>query len=266
MAVTFETLTSRDRDWSLDDFVDEVNLALPEVVPRDAEKRAKLEVNARLVRHYTTEGALPRPLKAGVEARYDTDHLVRMLALRRLLLEGYPSGVAGALLRKHDRETLARFLLGELRLELELARGGPSATSVPLDHLAPEVRTRLAAMRARAGLTPIAAAEHQGTDREPLAGPPDEGRADTAHVQMFASAMPRDVEASDPTVSAPATASEADDAPPAATWTRHQLRPGLELHLRDDFEHPSTTAGWNALRDALLARLEAIALERGRSR
>ncbi len=290
MTVTFEMLTTRDHAWNLDDFVDVVNRALPEVVPRDAAKRAKVEVNARLVRHYTTEGALPRPLKDGVEARYDSDHLVRMLALRRLLLEGYPSGVAAALLRKHDRETLARFLLGEFRLELELASGGVSATPTPLDHLPPHQRERLAAMRARAGLPAL---EHEGgpppldaeggpTRLEAEGGPPP---LDADDDEPDASTLPhrRDRDASNapigrsfasflrappgpPRHTQPAPADDEDTAtaPAAATWTRHQLLPSLELHVREDFEHPTTLAGLNALRDALIARLEAIALTRPR--
>jgi DNA-binding transcriptional MerR regulator len=265
VTVTFETLTTRDRDWSLDDFVDEVNRALPEVMPRDAAKRAKLEVNARLVRHYTTEGALPRPLKDGVEARYDTEHLVRMLALRRLLLEGYPSGVAGALLRKHDRETLARFLLGELRPELDLARGGAPVTAASLGHVDPAVRDRLSAMRARAGLAPIVVAEAEGSG-PPLASTFEQGPAEAAGPAVHTFAM-RAADRWRSSISALAAPTrELHDVPPPATWTRHQLLPGLELHVRDDFEDPTTPVGWNALRDALLARLEAIALERVRSR
>jgi DNA-binding transcriptional MerR regulator len=263
VTVTFETLTQRDRTWNLDEFVDEVNRALPQVVPRGAEKRAKLEVNARLVRHYTTEGALPRPLKDGVEARYDTEHFVRMLALRRLLLEGYPSGVAGALLSKHDRETLARFLLGELRLELELAPGGPPVTSASLGHVAPEVRERLSSMRARAGLAPIALEDASRLD-EPHASMPSEGGNETPDLAISVSAM-RAAPRSD-ACRRPAAEPEPYDPPPPASWARHLLLPGLELHLRDDFERPTTPAGWQALREVLLARLEAIALERPKHR
>ena len=154
MPVTYAALTARDRDWGLDDFVAEVNAMLPEVVPGDAAARGKLAINPRLVRHYTTEGVLPKPLKEGVEARYDGDHLVRVLALRRLLAEGYPSALAGQFLQRHDRERLARFLLGELRPDLDIAPGGPvvvAAAARPND----AALERLAAMRARAGLPPL---------------------------------------------------------------------------------------------------------------
>jgi DNA-binding transcriptional MerR regulator len=156
MPVTYAALTARDRDWGLDDFVAEVNAMLPEVVPGDAAARGKLAINPRLVRHYTTEGVLPKPLKEGVEARYDGDHLVRVLALRRLLAEGYPSALAGQFLQRHDRERLARFLLGELRPDLDLAPGGPVVVAA-----AATERRRARAPRgdARAGGPAAAAAE-----------------------------------------------------------------------------------------------------------
>jgi DNA-binding transcriptional MerR regulator len=257
MPVTYASLTARDRDWGLDDFVAEVNRLLPEVVPADAAARGKLEINPRLVRHYTTEGVLPKPLKEGVEARYDGDHLVRALALRRLLAEGYPSSLAGQFLQRHDRERLARFLLGELHPDLDLAPGGPAVvdTAPPPNEAALE---RLAAMRARAGLPPLrqtgAAAGPSRADapdlraqaRAPAASPPagegvHDDRADGPNLRERAAPAPGDR---------------------GVTWTRYPLLDGIELHVRDDFVDPTTPAAWNALRDALLARLEAIALER----
>lgn len=257
MPVTFADLVQRDRTWGLDEFVAEANRVLPEVVPEAG--RAKAEVNARLVRHYATEGVLPKPLKDGAEARYDSDHLVRVLALRRLLAEGYASAVAGAFLQRHDRERLARFLLGELRLDLDLAPGGP-----PLVRAAPPpaALARLRALRERAGLPPLVA------DDEPTLGSPraapdeDEGPAYGIASMLHALAPS----------APPAAALEREAPPPPATleggvaWTHYPLLPGLELHVREDFVDPTTPAAWNALRDALLARLEAIALERAARR
>lgn len=82
MPLTLADLTARERTWTLDAFVDEVNRLLPTVLPDAAPGRAKADVNARLVRHYTTEGVLPKPLKEAEEARYAADHLVRALARR----------------------------------------------------------------------------------------------------------------------------------------------------------------------------------------
>jgi len=255
MPVTYASLTARDRDWGLDDFVAEVNRLLPEVVPGDAAARGKLEVNPRLVRHYATEGVLPKPLKEGVEARYDGDHLVRVLALRRLLAEGYPSALAGQFLQRHDRERLARFLLGELRPDLDLAPGGPTVVDAA-PRPSEAVLERLAAMRRRAGLPPV-----------PAHDAPPELAATTRHAPV---AAPRATRADDdpgsglgPTFEAPSAAPAPQ--PPAdrgVAWTHYPLLDGMELHVRDDFVDPTTPAAWNALRAALLARLEAIALER----
>lgn len=271
MPVTYASLTARDRDWSLDDFVAEVNRLLPEVVPADAAARGKLEINPRLVRHYTTEGVLPRPLKEGVEARYDGDHLVRALALRRLLAEGYPSSLAGRFLERHDRERLARFLLGELRPDLDLAPGGPAV----VDAAPPPSEAalgRLAAMRARAGLPPLrqmGAAAERSRDGAPALRAP---MRSTAASRSPAASRSADgglgddagrVEGSD--LRERTAVPSASPPPPTdrgVTWTRYPLLDGIELHVRDDFVDPTTPAAWNALRDALLARLEAIALER----
>jgi DNA-binding transcriptional MerR regulator len=282
MPVTYAALTARDRDWGLDDFVAEVNAMLPEVVPGDAAARGKLAINPRLVRHYTTEGVLPKPLKEGVEARYDGDHLVRVLALRRLLAEGYPSALAGQFLQRHDRERLARFLLGELRPDLDLAPGGPvvvAAAPRPND----AALERLAAMRARAGLPPLRpsatidalpsapaaadAAEHPAAHAGEAATVAA-ARPDLAVGGMLHSAAPLPANAGDEPGEPHDRAARPPEPAPrvpedrGVAWTRYPLLSDLELHVRDDFVDPTTPAAWNALRDALLARLEAIALER----
>jgi DNA-binding transcriptional MerR regulator len=282
MPVTYASLTARDHDWGLDDFVAEVNRMLPEVVPGDAAARGKLAINPRLVRHYTTEGVLPKPLKEGVEARYDGDHLVRVLALRRLLAEGYPSALAGQFLQRHDRERLARFLLGELRPDLDLAPGGPAVVDVaPPPNEA--TLARLEAMRARAGLPPLrpgatidalssapAAADAAALAAAGAGDAPTESPAmpDLAVGGVLYAAAPLPANAGDElgephdrTVRPPEPAPQTPEDRGVA-WTRYPLLSGLELHVRDDFVDPTTPAAWNSLRDALLGRLEAIALER----
>jgi len=267
MPATFAALTSRDADWNLDDFVDAVNGLLPDVVP-DGVPKGKLAVNGRLVRHYTTEGVLPRPLKDGVEARYDSDHLVRVLALRRLLAEGYPSSVAGDFLRAFDRETLARFLLGELRLGLDLAPGGPTATPTRFTHLRPSARSQLDAMRRRAGLAPLEERHEDdrddpGDDQPVTSAPPPHALHRRAPVGAFDDA---DDEAHDDAFESRAGSLKPPRQQPSTVFTRYHLLDGLELHVGDDFEDPTTPAAWNTLRDAILARLEQIALERATKR
>ncbi len=272
MPLTLADLTARDRTWTLDAFVDEVNRLLPMVLPDAAPGRAKAEVNARLVRHYTTEGVLPKPLKEAGEARYAADHLVRALALRRLLADGFPSSVAGTVLERHDTEALARLLVGELRVGVDLEPDVVAAPAIdPVAHLPEPVRARLADLRRRAGLPPLGAA--------PPAEPPAPRRAASPRMQAPPMRSEDDLDA---LASAPAPllhrrslegeawsrrAPVRAPAPRGSTeggvaWTRYPLLDGLELHVRADFADPPTPTARERLRDVLLARLEAIALER----
>jgi DNA-binding transcriptional MerR regulator len=243
--ITFDILTSRELTWSLDEFVEAVNRLLPEVLP-NADSPSKQTLNGRLVRHYTTEGILPKPLKDGAQARYDTDHLVRVLTLRRLAADGFASNVAGAFLARHDREALARFLLGELQLDLGLASAVGSQPRPSLDHLSPAVRHRLAALRASAGLQPV---QMMGEAHPPAAGHP-----------LSPSASPYGV-AEDPRVGG-RFGDGGDGSAEEATYTRYPLIDGLELHVRSEFQDPATPAAAATLRDLIVERLERIFLER----
>ena len=78
------------QDWvgGIDEFVAEANGWLARLLPEERAGRPKDEVNARLVRHYTTSGLIPAPRREGREARYDRLHLLHLLALRRLMADG----------------------------------------------------------------------------------------------------------------------------------------------------------------------------------
>lgn len=278
MPLTLADLTARERTWTLDAFVDEVNRLLPRVLPDAAPSRAKAEVNPRLVRHYTTEGVLPKPLKESGEARYAADHLVRALALRRLLADGFSSGVAGTVLARHDTEALARLLVGELRVGVDLEPDVIATPPVdPVAHLPEPVRARLADLRRRAGLPPLAAAPAPAPApaSAPATAPPERtrsapgARAEAEPDALASAPAPllhrrslegeawrRRASASGP-VPMPRGASEG-----GVAWTRYPLLDGLELHVRGDFVDPPTPTARERLRDVLLVRLEAIALER----
>lgn len=259
MAVSLSDLLDRERSWSLDAFVAEVNRLLPEVVPDGAPGRAKAEVNARLVRHYATEGVLPKPVRADGEVRYAAEHLVRALALRRLLAEGYSSSVAGGFLGRHDDEALARYLLGELRLELNLAAGVvPVADAGPAAHAAAAPGSG-----SRFGFEAAAA---------PASAPPGDApapllRRRSLEGEAWRRPSPPEVLAPPALLAAPAPWDEPARrvATPPGTgvaWSRYPLLDGLELHVREDFEDPSTPAARGRVRDLLLGRLSEILLER----
>ena len=136
--------------WSLDEMVAVANAFLPEFLPAvedrpDSAGKVREEVNARLVRHYLSQGLLDENTREGREARYGFRHLLQLLLVRRFLIEGYPAAVIGKLIAgKTDAELRA------------LLQGGTSVSAAPanpaLDFLA-KVRRRTA-LSAPTPLTP----------------------------------------------------------------------------------------------------------------
>ena len=79
--------------WTADEFVQVVNRLLPDFLPDIGfNQKVREEVNLRLIRHYTTIGAVDEPGKQGKESRYSYRHLLQLLLVRRLLAQGYNSG------------------------------------------------------------------------------------------------------------------------------------------------------------------------------
>ncbi|GAA0516669.1 MerR family transcriptional regulator [Deinococcus depolymerans] len=121
------------QDWvgGIDGFVAEANVWLSRLLPEDRAGRPKDEVNARLVRHYTTSGLLPAPRREGREARYDRRHLLHLLALRRLMADGLSGKVLFGTLSgrsEADLERLAQW--GTEATPHEAVVSGPPSSAV----------------------------------------------------------------------------------------------------------------------------------------
>lgn len=117
-----QRFADQDTQWALDDFVEVANQLLPQFLPDGgAESRIQETVNARLVRHYSTNGLLDKPLKQGREARYTYRHLLQLLVLRRLLAEGYSSSAIGQLVSHKTNHNLEVLLQGGAQLTVEAA-------------------------------------------------------------------------------------------------------------------------------------------------
>ncbi|MBE7212362.1 MAG: MerR family transcriptional regulator, partial [Gluconacetobacter diazotrophicus] len=127
--------------WSLEELVQAANALLPGFLPAAEDRpgsagKVREEVNARLLRHYASVGLLDDNTREGREARYGFRHLLQVLLVRRLLVEGYPAAV------------IAKLLAGKSDAELRaLLQGGASVSATPanpaLDFLA-GVRRRTA--------------------------------------------------------------------------------------------------------------------------
>src|SRR5690554_4486674 len=113
-----ELFSLREGAWPLDDLVEHANRLLLSVLPKEAAGRAADAVNQRLVRHYTTQGLLDEPLKEGREARYLYRHLLQLLALRRLLAEGFTAVVVGHVLENRSDGELEGLVTSRLRIDL----------------------------------------------------------------------------------------------------------------------------------------------------
>lgn len=91
----------------IDELVAEGNRWLARLLPEDRAQRPKDEVNPRLVRHYTTQGLLPAAGREGRDARYTRQHLLALLALRRLMADGLSGKALYAALRDRTESELA---------------------------------------------------------------------------------------------------------------------------------------------------------------
>ncbi|MFC4640013.1 MerR family transcriptional regulator [Deinococcus hohokamensis] len=147
--------------------VDTANQWLEQLLPQDRSLRAKDEVNARLVRHYTTLGLLPAPRREGREARYDRHHLVALLALRRLMSDGLGGRALAETLRDQNPAALERLALHGVggpesdnpavaylkTLQIEAAR--PSAARSARPQVAPEATDVLSLHRSLPLMRPV---------------------------------------------------------------------------------------------------------------
>lgn len=238
-------------DWTggIDAFVDTANTWLPRLLPLDRAARPKDEVNARLVRHYTTVGLLSLPTREGREARYDRRHLLQLLALRRVMADGLSGKALYSVLSGQDEDGLARLAVEGATLELEAVAASP-ASSDALSYLqelkarqnasSSATREELSKEAAMSGATKLISRLSSSLAIQPLSS------AQTA----FFNREPLQLNA---------VAPEPVPTPPAAVplW-RVTPRPGLELTLDAAFKTPKSEAEWERLLTDLRVALATV--------
>ncbi|MBE9136938.1 MerR family transcriptional regulator [Nodosilinea sp. LEGE 07088] len=117
-----QQIAQQQPEMVLDRFVEVTNDLLPQFLPdQSSGNRGQEPVNPRLVRYYTTQGWLDKPLKQGREARYTYRHLLQLLVLRRLLAEGYSASSIGSLIGGQADTALEDILQGGVQLTVEAA-------------------------------------------------------------------------------------------------------------------------------------------------
>lgn len=198
---TLQQIAQQDPQWSLEEMVSCANDLLPQFLPHQpATMRVQEEVNPRLVRHYTTQGLVDKPIKVGREARYIYRHLLQLLIVRRLLSDGFNTTTIGQLTTSKSNPELEALLQGGMQLTVEAAN--------PALSFLEQVQKRV-----------------ERTAPPPLAAPTAKQLPVPAPPAGMAPLMPQ------PSMAKPLTASQ---------WVRMEVLPGLELHMSAAFTAPAS--------------------------
>jgi len=238
-----DTLLSQRPSLGLDELADVANELLDDLLPRTmSDARVKAEVNPRLIRHYVSEEMLDPALREGRRAVYTVDHLLQLLALRRLLADGYGSNLIGASLRDRGRDELRAIAEGA---EVSEEAHAPADSDVTITASRYEARAALDEIRNR---TPTGRASSERTSS---------GRASSGR-DRAASAPPLDL--SHRSRSAPPGTQEASSE--TSTWERVPLLDGIELHVRSDLRLPASMEARQRLLDEVVREIIRYAQRR----
>jgi DNA-binding transcriptional MerR regulator len=218
-----QVLAQTNPQWSLDDFVETANQLLPQFLPtlsqEDHRGSEAEDINPRLVRYYASQGLIDKPLRQGREARYTYRHLLQLVVIRRLLTEGYSSTAIAPISSAKANAELEALLQGGMQLTVE------------------------AANPALAYLNQIKSRQMRPSD-SPLPSP--------------ATPSPRARSAARNTNEAARSPQPVDAESESSNWLRVELLPGLELHLRDDFQVPKSPHEQARLHQLVIQKLETL--------
>ncbi|WP_348257380.1 MerR family transcriptional regulator [Leptolyngbya sp. AS-A6] len=164
-----QQIAQQQPEMVLDRFVEVTNDLLPQFLPdQGSGNRGQEPVNPRLVRHYTTQGWLDKPLKQGREARYTYRHLLQLLVLRRLLAEGYSTSSIGSLIGGQADAALENILQGGVQIRVEAANPALAFLSQIRDRSAISSPDCSAPLQKRSAMPALQA------DPDALAAPPSQ--------------------------------------------------------------------------------------------
>ncbi len=114
-------LAQQSLQLSLEAFVTLVKSLLHQFLPEGGGGQSHETISPRLVRYYTTQGWLDKPLRQGREARYTYRHLLQLLLIRRLLAEGYSGSAIANLMAGQPDQVLQDALEGGVQLTMAVA-------------------------------------------------------------------------------------------------------------------------------------------------
>lgn len=211
--------------------------------------------NERTVRYYLSEGLLEPPIdKRGVASVFGYNHLLSLVLIKKLQSEGLPINVIKLLIKDKSNEELEKLISEEVRLftsveDLETYRethghtddsdvkvlkgSGGDLRLDPFGQHGSRATNYLNSLRSERGREDE---PHPSKMMPPLFSRPNEDPGDPDGEPLFSVSRL-----------------------PAEEWRRHEILPGLELHVSSRFRTPKSTD----LKKRLFLLIEKI-LESGR--
>lgn len=177
--------------------------------------------NERTVRYYLAEGLLPQPIeKRGLTSIFGYEHLLTLLAIKKLQSEGLPINVIKTL------------IAGKPTAELETILGDQIGSTMTPNH---DIFTNVAeetAVRAESLDDVMFSALDLG-----IAEP--KKNAAKKYLESLLLGHHRQQEVKPPKAALAPSPMVAERPQVPVTWQRHEIEPGLEVHIRDDYKSPT---------------------------
>ncbi|HEX8552924.1 MAG TPA: MerR family transcriptional regulator [Abditibacteriaceae bacterium] len=249
--------------FSLEEFVAVLNELLPRHLPEGrGDDRVRDLVNIRLVRYFATTGLLDEPLKQGREARYTYRHLLQLLVIRRLMAMGHTTSTVKQMTAGRDDAQLEALLHGEAHFAIESRApsdrphsdrlvSSPSMqspmTSAP-DWDEPEAEADEAMERAEESVLSEAMEQSEPAPNKALdfLKKIQERQGPSSHSRRAPHRT-----------TGPSAGSGTSGPLPLKRWVRLEMAPGLEVHLREDYELPPSSFERDRLMAAILDEIKA---------
>jgi DNA-binding transcriptional MerR regulator len=243
-----------DERFSLLDFVEQANRLLPRFLPESStDSRQREEVNIRLVRHMTTLGLLDEAQREGRESRYTGKQLLQLLVVRRLMAEGYTTGAIKKLIAGASIERLEALLEGEAQPTVEVV--SPLAMESEPIAMSRAMPRESAAPAENAALDYL----HKLRQRKKTGREDDNYQSRASPLPAPGARLPAAPPTAPPAVGTPTAARSIASRPVAPLqWTRVEVLPGLEVHVREDFALPTTPYEQERLLQRAVEELKAI--------
>lgn len=169
--------------------------------------------NERTIRYYMTEGLLPPSVeKRGSTSVYGYQHLLSLLVIKKLQADGLPISIIRQLITGKSEDEL-KALLGDKPVD--------DSGREPVAGSAKDTAEEISFARPMMSAPPAAS--------EPTTRPPEKNAAREYLEGLLLSRSSGTQSPAAPQSAAP---------PHTNSWRREEVSPGLELHIRDDYQVP----------------------------